>query len=151
MPFINGLFRKSVEWRLELLDSLSRTSGSRQLELFVTNTYGAGTATGKCRVHRNDPDPGAPHARRRTVLFPGGRIPRCSIRRGARHLDRRCARSIRDIYAIIKTPPTESSVSLNVNLNGALVMFACHSLLGATTSNVVRGLLLPVLNDRQTC
>jgi len=51
---------------------------------------------------------------------------------------------VRDVFAIIKTPPTDSSIGLNINLNGTLL---CSLTIAAnsTTSNLIRGLLLPVL------
>jgi hypothetical protein len=52
--------------------------------------------------------------------------------------------SIRDIFAIVKTPSTDSAISVNVNLNGALLCTLSVAA-GAATSNTVDGLLLPVL------
>jgi hypothetical protein len=51
---------------------------------------------------------------------------------------------VRDVYAVIKTPPTDAAIELNINLNGTLL---CSLSIAAnsTTSNLVRGLLLPVL------
>jgi Putative phage tail protein len=53
--------------------------------------------------------------------------------------------AIRDIYAIIKTPSTESAIGLNINVGGTLLC-SLSIPAGATISNVVEGLLLPVLN-----
>ena len=52
--------------------------------------------------------------------------------------------AIRDIFAIVKTPASDSTIGLNLNLNGTLL---CSLTIPATStiSNVVRGLLLPVL------
>jgi hypothetical protein len=52
--------------------------------------------------------------------------------------------AIRDIFALVKTPASDSTIGLNVNLNGTLL---CSLSIPAnsTISNVVRGLLLPVL------
>ena len=52
--------------------------------------------------------------------------------------------AIRDIFAIVKTPASDSTIGLNINLSGTLL---CSLSIPAnsTISNVVRGLLLPVL------
>jgi hypothetical protein len=51
---------------------------------------------------------------------------------------------IRDVFAIVTTVPTDADIGLNLNLNGSLL---CSLIVaaGTTTSNSVRGLLLPVL------
>jgi hypothetical protein len=51
---------------------------------------------------------------------------------------------VRDIFAVIRTPPTDSAIELNINLNGT-ILCSLSIPAGGTTSNSVRGLLLPVL------
>jgi hypothetical protein len=52
--------------------------------------------------------------------------------------------AVRDIFAIVKTPASDSTIGLNVNLNGTLLCSLSIPAL-SSISNVVRGLLLPVL------
>jgi hypothetical protein len=51
---------------------------------------------------------------------------------------------VRDVFAIVKTPPTGAGIVLNINLNRTLL---CSLTIGAasTTSNLIQGLMLPVL------
>jgi hypothetical protein len=51
---------------------------------------------------------------------------------------------VRDIFAVIKTPATDSPIGLNINLNGSLLSSVSIPA-NATVSNSMPGLLLPVL------
>jgi hypothetical protein len=140
VPFINGFFGSpaSGDWNYSLSFPNVRIATS---ELFVTNSQG--NSPSAFAVFTNSPDQGL-----RTLS--GGQYSFqiagfLAVQTGAApDISVEGLHVVRDVFAIIKTPPTDSAVGVNINLNGTVLCSLSISA-SSTTSNLVRGLLSPVL------
>jgi hypothetical protein len=140
VPFIPDFFGSpsSGDWNYSLSFPNVRIAAT---ELFVTNSQG--NSPSAFAVFTGTPDQGLRTLSGGQYSFQVAGF--LAVQTGAApDLSVEALRLVRDVFAIIKTPPTDSSIGLNINLNGTLL---CSLTIAAnsSTSNLVRGLLLPVL------
>jgi hypothetical protein len=141
VPFIHNFFGSpaSGDWSYSFSFPNVRIATT---ELFVTNSQG--NSPSAYAVFTNSPDQGLRTLSGGQYSFQiagflaiqTGAAPDISVE--GLHL-------VRDVFAVIKTPPTGSDIGLNINLNGTSL---CSLSIPAnsTTSNLVPGLMLPVLS-----
>jgi hypothetical protein len=140
VPFIDDFFGSpaSGDWNYSLSFPNVRLASA---ELFVTNSQGnSPTAFG---FFTNTPDQGLRTLSGGQYSFQVGGF--LAVQTGAApDISIEGPRAIRDVFAIVKTAPTDAAIELNINLNGSLL---CSLSIPAdsTSSNAVRGLLLPTL------
>jgi hypothetical protein len=140
VPFIHNFFGSpaSGDWNYTFSFPNVRIATT---ELFMTNSQG--NSPSAFAVLTNTPDEGLRTLSGGQYSFQvagylavqSGAAPDISIE--SNHV-------VRDIFAVIKTPATDSPIGLNINLNGSLLSSVSIPA-NATVSNSMPGLLLPVL------
>jgi hypothetical protein len=140
VPFIDGFFGSpsSGDWNYSLAFPNVRIATA---ELFVTNSQG--NSPSAFDVFTDTPDQGLRTLSGGQYSFQVAGF--LAVQTGAApDISIEGVHVIRDVFAIVKTPPTDSDIGVNINLDGTLL---CSLSISATftTSNLVRGLLLPVL------
>jgi Putative phage tail protein len=140
VPFIDGFFGSpsSGDWNYPLPFPNIRLATA---ELFVTNSQG--NSPSAFDVFTAGPDQGLRTLSGGQYSFQVAGF--LAVQTGAApDISVEGFHVVRDVFAVIRSAPTDSSVGVNVNLDGTLLC-SLSIPAGSTTSNLVRGLLLPVL------